>query len=88
MHQLKMAAPGVEVGGGWMSVGAVRGRVAVEDELVGGEVGVADAAADALGTGTVVTRRDEDAVVAPATLVTNLQRGTVDNSDGIVSEAV
>ena len=72
VHQLEMAAPGVEVGGGGVSVGAGRGGVAVEDELVGGEVGVADAAANALGAGTVVSGRYKNTLVSPAALVTYL----------------
>ena len=72
VHQLEMAAPGVEVGGGGVSVRAGRGGVAVEDELVGGEVGVADAAANALGAGTVVSGRYKNTLVSPAALVTYL----------------
>ena len=72
MCQLQMAAPGVEVGGRGVAVGAGGGGVAVEDELVGREVGVARAAADALGAGAVVPGRHEDALVAPAALVTDL----------------
>lgn len=72
VHQLKMATPGIEVGGGGVSVGAGRGGVAVEDKLVGGEVGVADAAANTLGAGTVVSGRHENTLVPPAALVTYL----------------
>ena len=68
-----MAAPRVEVGGVRMSVLGVGRAVEVEDELIRGEEHVAVAAFYTLSPGTVVPRRNELSLAAPATGMSDIE---------------
>ena len=70
-HQV--ASPRVEVGGVRVSVGRVWRTVDVEDELVRREELVAVVALDALGTGAVVTPRQEASAASPAAGVSHAE---------------
>lgn len=75
LAQVEVTAPGVEVGGIGVAVfAAIFELVAVKDELVGREIGLAEGAANALRAGAVVAARQEAAAAAPAAAVIDLKK--------------